>query len=87
MKTKLLRKIRRRANNEIHITSITNRGGITIGMSYTHDEDYYSGLFDLGDSKDDVMRKVQHIYFEKHKSKYYKKYKNENSNRTYHRRT
>lgn len=75
MKTELLRKIRRRANNEVYISSITRSGSIVTGMTYRYNEDCYNEVFSYGDSENDVMRKVQHIYFENNRERYYKKYK------------
>ena len=75
MKVKLLRKIRREANNKITIYSITRKGsGTIIGMKYGFSSNAYSGLFDFGDTEQDVMRKVTHIYWNRVKYYYRKKY-------------
>ena len=77
MKVKLLRKIRRLGANEIIINSITTRGSRTAGMSYSYDSNRYSDLFNLGDTKDDVIRKAQHIYWNQVRNHYIKNIKNE----------
>ncbi|MEO9145091.1 MAG: hypothetical protein ABI237_05990 [Ginsengibacter sp.] len=75
MKVKLLRRIKRCGANQINIRSITKEGGDIVGMSYGFTDDCYHGLFDFGDTKNDVIRKAQHIYWEQVKDYYRKKLK------------
>lgn len=62
MKVKLLKRLRRQVENEINIHSIIKQGGITVGMSYGYDEDYYRGLFELGGTEADVKSKAFKIF-------------------------
>lgn len=64
MKTKLLKKLRRRGRNQIFIYSITKTNGTVTGMGYSYDDDEYSGLFNYGDTEKDVYRKAEKIYIE-----------------------
>ena len=66
MKTKLLRKLRRRASGEITILSTTRESGMIIGMSYSYDNNEYRNLFELGDTPEEVKRKATHIYIAKY---------------------
>ncbi len=77
MKVKLLKRLRRQVENEINIHSITKQGGITVGMSYGYDEDYYRGLFQIGDTEADVKEKAFRIFLSnniKNIRQRYKKY-------------
>ena len=62
MKVKLLKRLRRQVENKINVHSITKQGGIIVGMSYGYDEDYYRGLFELGDTEVDVKAKAFKIF-------------------------
>ena len=64
MKSKLLKKLRRRGRNQITIHSITKTDGCITGMSYGFDEDEYRGLFDFGDTEEEVKNKAARIYIE-----------------------
>jgi hypothetical protein len=64
MKCRLLKKLRRRGRNQINVYSITRSDGVITGMSYGFDEDEYGGLFDFGDTIDDVKNKAARIYME-----------------------
>ena len=64
MKVKLLKKLRRRGRNQVHIHSVTKTDGIVTGMSVGYDEDKYGGLFEFGDTKEDVKKKAERIYIE-----------------------
>lgn len=86
MKSKLLKKLRAEGRCQINIYSVTRtttwRGEYVTGMSYGYDDSDYKGLFDFGDSEDDVRDKAMKIYFRKnmeyirHKyRKYSRKYK------------
>ena len=66
MKTKLLKKLRRQGRRMIHIHSVTTSGDLTIGMSIGYDEPEYSGLFELGDTEEDVLKKAERIYIEQY---------------------
>lgn len=62
MKVKLLRKLRKEGRNQIHVYSVTRSRNIVIGMSYGFNEDKYHGLFNLGDTEDEVLEKAAKIY-------------------------
>lgn len=65
MRTKLLKKLRRKGWNIINVYSITMRGGIVTGMRYGYSSPDYRDLFFLGDTEDDVRAKAMRIYMEK----------------------
>lgn len=86
MKAKLLKKLRVTGREQITIYSVTKsislRGEYITGMSYGYSDSDYKGLFDFGDSENDVRDKAMRIYFRKnmdsirHKyRKYSRKYK------------
>ena len=62
MKCKLLKKLRCRGRNQITIHSVTRTDNCITGMSYGFDEDEYRGLFELGDTKEEVQNKAARIY-------------------------
>ena len=62
MKTKLLIKLRNQGRNMINITSVTKTNGTITGMRYGYDYDEYKGLFDIGNTEDDVENKACRIY-------------------------
>ena len=64
MKCKLLKKLRRRGRSQITIHSITRTDGFISGMSYGFDGDEYRGLFDFGDTEEEVKNKASRIYIE-----------------------
>ena len=66
MKVKLLKRLRRRARNLVHIHSVTRTNGVITGMSYGFTGDEYRGLFGFGDTEEDVMKKAEHIYIQKY---------------------
>jgi len=75
MKTKLLRKLRNRGRNKITINSITTVGNTTTGMKYSYNENEYSGLFDYGDTEQDVKEKACRRYLETNIEQIRKQYK------------
>ena len=86
MKVKLLKKLRDIGRSQVNIYSVTRtttwRGECITGMSYGYSDSVYKGLFDFGDSENDVRDKAMRIYFRKnmdsirHKyRKYSRKYK------------
>ena len=86
MKIKLLKKLRAIGREQIEIYSVTKtttwRGEYITGMSYGYSDSVYKGLFDFGDSEDDVRDKAMRIYFRKNMDyirqkyrKYSRKYK------------
>lgn len=79
MKTKLLKKLRSIARDQIHIYSVTRtttwRGELVTGMIYGYSNSAYKGLFTLGDSEDDVYNKAIKIYFENNMDYIRDKYK------------
>lgn len=64
MKVKLLKRLRRRGNDQVHIHSVTKEGDTVVGMSIGYDDDKYSGLFCFGDTEEEVMSKAQRMYIE-----------------------
>lgn len=62
MKVKLLRKLRKEGRNQIHVYSVTRSRNILTGMSYGFNEDKYRGLFNLGDTEEEVLEKATKIY-------------------------
>jgi hypothetical protein len=62
MKTKLLRKLRRRGRNQIQILSVTTEGSRTIGMSIAYDDDKYSNLFNYDNTEEEVLKKAERIF-------------------------
>lgn len=46
----------------ITVYSVTYRGNTVVGMRYGYNSDDYHGLFDFGDTEDDVRRKAMNIY-------------------------
>jgi len=62
MKTRLLKKLRKRGRSQIHIYSVTKTNGLTTGMSIGYDNNKYSHLFNIGDTERDVYKKAERIY-------------------------
>ena len=86
MKIKLLKKLREIGRSQGNIYSVTRtttyRGEFVTGMSYGYNNDVYKGLFDFGDSEDEVRDKAMKIYFRENMEyvrnkyrKYSRKYK------------
>lgn len=76
MKAKLLIKLRNIGREMINITSVTKENGVTIGMSYGYDYNEYKGLFELGDTEEDVKEKSARIYIKTNINEICKKYLN-----------
>lgn len=64
MKTKLLKKLRRKGRNEINIYKTITTNGVITGMGVSYNDDDYSSLFSYGDTKEEVYRKAERIYIE-----------------------
>lgn len=70
MKSKLLKKLRKRGARQINILSVTTEynwrygDGYVVGMSYSYSDEKYAGLFSMGDTKDDVTRKAIRIFID-----------------------
>lgn len=64
MKTKLLKKLRRIGQDQVHIHSVTKTNGTVTGMKIGYNEDKYGGLFCYGDSEFDVKKKAERIYIQ-----------------------
>ena len=79
MKVKLLKIIRERGRNEITIYSVTTttswRGSTTTGMRYGYSSDEYSGLFEFGDTEEEVKNKAMNIYIKKEINNIRERYK------------
>lgn len=73
MKTRLLKKLRRKGRNQVCIYSVTKTGGTVTGMSISYNEDKYKGLFCFGDTEEEVKKKAERIYI----TDYLKRKKNE----------
>jgi hypothetical protein len=67
MKSKLLKKLRNIGRGMVNIISITKENGVITGMSYSYDYNEYKGLFELGDTEENVKEKAARIYI---KTKY-----------------
>ncbi len=84
MKVKLLKKLRNIGRGMVNIHSVTmanihsgtTPSNISIGMSYGHDYDEYSGLFEMGDTEADVKEKASRIYLQFNIEKIRIKYRN-----------
>ena len=81
MKEKLLKKLREEGRNKVHIMSTTkekrafSEEWVNVGMSYSCNEDEYSGLFFIGDTEEDVKDRAMRIFFEKNMDSIREKYK------------
>lgn len=80
MKTKLLKKIRRKGRNTIEVLSITTTssaflGKMITGMSYSYMGAEYRNLFSLGDTEDEVREKACNIWIEHNIDRLRKKYR------------
>ena len=64
MKVRLLKRLRRKGRRQITIYSVTTTNEVTTGMSYRYSDDRYRGLFNMGDSEEDVYKKAERIYIE-----------------------
>ena len=62
MKTKLLRRLRRRARSQVMITSVTTTGDTVTGMSYRYSNGIFTHVWGLGMTEEQFMRKIEHIY-------------------------
>jgi hypothetical protein len=75
MKIKLLKRIRQIGRDMINVTSITKTGDLVTGMAYGYDTKEYSGLFELGDTEEDVKNKACNIYLKSNIEAIRKKYR------------
>ena len=75
MKTKLLKKLRRIGKNKITIYSVTTTGNIVTGMSIGYNEDAYSGLFNFGNTEEQVLKKAEDVYLNNNIDLIRKRYK------------
>ena len=64
MKVRLLKKLRRRGQDQVHIHSVTKTNGTITGISYGYDDDKYSGLFCFGYTEQDVKNLAERIYID-----------------------
>ena len=64
MKTRLLKRLRKQGRNQIHIYSVHTTNGIVNGMRIGYSEDKYKGLFNYGNTEEDVLKKAERIYIE-----------------------
>lgn len=74
MKVKLLKKIRQRGRDMVKIYSVTKTGGTVTGMHYGYNDEEYSGLFEFGDTENDVKNKACGIYLKNNIDAIRKKY-------------
>ena len=70
MKVKLLKKLRKRGRKRITIYSVTKTNGVVTGMKIGYSEKEYSGVFDLGDTEEEVLKKAENIYIKKYINDY-----------------
>ena len=64
MKVRLLKKLRRRGQDQVHVHSVTKTNGTITGMSYGYSDDKYSGLFCFGKTEEEVKKQAERIYIE-----------------------
>ncbi len=64
MNIRLLKKLREQGRNKISIYSVIKTDDIVTGMSLGYNESEYCGLFEFGDTKEQVLKKAEHIYIE-----------------------
>jgi len=69
MKVKLLKRLRRKGRNQIHILSVTKESGMVIGMCISYSDDKYSRLFHFGNTEEQVLKKAETIYIEEYLNK------------------
>lgn len=62
MKAKLLKILRRRGRDKVHIHSYTTRDNRIVGMKYGYSDNLYADIFYLGDSVDDVKNRAARRY-------------------------
>lgn len=75
MKTRLLKKLRYIGREQVHILSITKEDGVSVGMTYSYNEKFYSDLFYMGDTEDDVKERAMKIYLKNNIDNIREKYK------------
>lgn len=77
MKAKLLKKLRSIGRNQITVYEEERTDGIITGMSYGYNDRSYRGLFEIGNTEEEVKEKACKIYLKENiysiRSKY-KKY-------------
>lgn len=66
LKTKLLKRLRERGRNQIHINWVETTGNRVSGMSIGYSDNAYSGLFNPGDTEEEVLKKAEHIFISKY---------------------
>jgi hypothetical protein len=81
MKVKLLKRLRKKGRSQINIYSITKSDDYIIGMKIGYDSDSYKQLFELGDDKEDVLKKAEKIYITEYLKKHERKNKSSKSRR------
>ena len=75
MKVKLLKRLRRLMDSELTVRSITKTNGTVTGMSYAFSKEFYRGIWDYGDTEEDVKKKVRQIYWDNNAQSFREKYK------------
>lgn len=75
MKVKLLKKLRRIGRDQITIYSVTKTNGVVTGMKIGYNDSIYSKLFDLGDTKEEVLKQAERIYIKSRMESLRKKYR------------
>lgn len=66
MKTRLLKKLRRRGRNKIAVTSITRTNGSITGITYSYSDDDYKGFLNTCWSEEELLKKAEQVYIEKY---------------------
>lgn len=66
MKVKLLKKLRKKGRNKIHINSVTTTNDRVTGMSITYSDKDYMRIFKLGMTKEEVYKKAEHVFISKY---------------------
>lgn len=65
MKVKLLRKLRHIGKSQVTVYSVTRIDGVVVGMKYGYPDQNYSGMFNYGDTVNDVKEKACSIWLSK----------------------
>lgn len=62
MKTKLLKKLRKKGRSQVFVSSITRTNGIITGMSIQYEDEKYGDLLDTCNTEEDIKNEAARIY-------------------------
>ena len=66
MKVKLLKRLRRQGRNQVNIYSVTTTDSIVTAMTIGFSDREYKGLFNFGDTAEEVLKKAETVYIKKY---------------------